>query len=393
MRNEFTILALGIVFLGILTAANSAAQPDNTPAALLTPEEHRTVIRDRVTTVPINLPGISMSYTYLKFDDLGEPADISSIRSGPTLQLAASYYAMYTGDFDVSLNDLLNTGFWPFATFDEALLDQRVHSFSEAGMIVFELEQMPESIRDSSFLLNSRLKILTDFYRRYFYESDTKLDPVDASRVVKDRVQSFWMNPVTSKEMTESTELGDFRSVSLAIYNPYGAEQDYDILVPLINVRVGSSMQPLGGGDQCCIFEREQCGGVFPTSGTFTECFDNLCPDMPCYVEFKIGSSLGAPGWGYTKWVFVECADCDPPPTLGSNQVLRENGARAPDSIYGGAYATILSDGCAAYRTFLESKDPEDPQYVDAYSYCNFIEALKLPSPVASAPGALCQCE
>ena len=150
--------------------------------------------------------GITVYHAQLK--ENGTRAPIEEWTGGTVLQMAAEYYAVITGDYDVTLADVLQAGLWPYKTIPtNAMLDDHIYGGDTHASF---LEPDPKD--KVALQIVARHDILVQFFANV-YRSANMLPIQPPSQFPRD--QRFWINPKTNAPMTESPSRGDYVQVKI----------------------------------------------------------------------------------------------------------------------------------------------------------------------------------
>ena len=130
------------------------------------------------------------------------PADVPG---GYALYETAVYCAVLTGDFQVTLGEILNAGLWPYATFP-AELDLNLAVADNPEFHTFQASLL-EGIGTPEWLAWHKAQLLLSFYRDFFFRppSGRERSAVDLGQPLA----QFWINPYTGAPMAEGTLKGD----------------------------------------------------------------------------------------------------------------------------------------------------------------------------------------
>ncbi|MEZ5338328.1 MAG: hypothetical protein R3F46_08680 [bacterium] len=387
MRNLIILLLIGIVWP--LGSCQSTGKAEETGKAGETnhPDKQSLIALMDARTRQIQLPlqQMPLQLTYLELDSEGESIDPLAMRGGMALQRASTYYAISTGDYEVTVQELLGNGFWPYSTFQESELDLLVPSFDKVTMNMSDLGPSILEMESSEFTLYARYRILHDFYRFFFFADSTEEDTEQYfNDLLSNPVSAFWINPENQSIMENSLKRGDFTLGSINDFKDTSPAKEFDLSVRTINLLSASDKAESQTSLNCGFYFVDQCGSSLSIpsgwSRDFVECFGDICPNMPCYVEFTLGGGT----WGYTKYVFVACRPCTTSPLSGEIKV--SHGSSPPANIYGGVSATITGDTCVVYPR----ASAVDPDAWDDYN--NFKTGLGLSNPVGSKPNPPANC-
>lgn len=178
---------------------------------------------------------------YVSFEENGQRAPIEDIPCNGALEVAAAAYASYTLDFDVSLRDIIDAGYWPFdvidpsVNLDDKLFDFRIQQAIALGADFNTIWQFP--IGSDEWIIECKERILTEFYRNYYYPTGTtELVPeLDASII-----DEFWFNSIADRPMNSSDLDGDIILIPLKNYWMPGDSRklEYDLNVLQVKVPI-----------------------------------------------------------------------------------------------------------------------------------------------------------
>jgi hypothetical protein len=152
------------------------------------------------------------SFTVVRYDEKGPRVKWETFPGGPALEIAASNYAILTGDFDVSLKDVIDSGLWPYNIFPKGTdLNGRLYGFKAFEGIFWDnkLKKIAGPQPGTpEWWAHVRWRILDQFHENYYY---TILDPVHLRMPkIGERYPAFWTNPDTGKPMKDSKDYGDY---------------------------------------------------------------------------------------------------------------------------------------------------------------------------------------
>jgi hypothetical protein len=269
----------------------------------------------------------------VKLDDSGERAPIEQLPCPLALELAAKYYAIATLDNQVSLRDLVESGFWPYDTFPAALdLSETLYAFPRnieadiyysSGTAASGPDGQPLPARFSGslatmlgsreWLLWRKAEILNEAHAELYFEPARDFVPregVDARQQdVLPRFAAFWADPLAADEagvMPEFTfgrQAGQLSLVDVNLLRPQfeGARLSYRQQVPLINLADKAD----DNGVNCCVMltQRVAVQGVEQS-----------------YAQ-PLPASIGG-GMGEVRWVYDE-------PVVRQAAVLLDTGWRS----------------------------------------------------------------
>jgi hypothetical protein len=177
---------------------------------------------------------------FLRLDSDGTQAPFESIAAGYTLDVAAMYYAIASGDFSVSIQDVVDGGYWPFNEFPEGLnYDTRIYGCAEQRALrVDENGQggIFEEIGSPEWVLRARADILRTYYTNYYYGQPDQTH--DRSRPLSSFITGFWTNPLNGEPMKLGGARGDFSNVPVDDFslNPGYQRAEFAFAVPHVNV-------------------------------------------------------------------------------------------------------------------------------------------------------------
>jgi hypothetical protein len=154
----------------------------------------------------------------------GEPANAYFIPGGAALVAAARAYALLTGDFAVSLGELEQSGWWPYATIP-ADMDRSALVIKTDGGRVLDKYHHLKSIGSANWIAEAKREVLREFYGDFFYrplnDEDKAAGMPKTSRTPADlpsRRAEFWINPYTGTPMRVSEEPGDLRLEDVSFF-------------------------------------------------------------------------------------------------------------------------------------------------------------------------------
>ena len=129
----------------------------------------------------------------LNFEQAGPRLPIEDLPAGHTLVIAAYFYSLVTGDFAVSLGDLMDGGFWPYDVYDAKYRDYYLYEtgFIRNGILSSHPDdpEWLEAITADSSLYDARRDILNDFYREYL---EANRNDIDVALAALKPLDAFW---------------------------------------------------------------------------------------------------------------------------------------------------------------------------------------------------------
>ena len=203
----------------------------------------------------------------VQLDTGGERAPIEQLACPLALELAAKYYAIATLDNQVSLRDLVDSGFWPYDTFPPSLdLSETLYDFPRN--IECNLVYMPDHPAQGSmpatparmtgslapllgtreWLLWRKAEILNQAHAELYFNPSRAFLPrqgVDASQTdILPRFAAFWTNPLAADAagvpapLTFGQSAGQLSAVDVNLLRPQfeGLRVSYSQQVPLLNL-------------------------------------------------------------------------------------------------------------------------------------------------------------
>jgi len=260
--------------------------------------------------------------------------------NGPTLGAAANAYALYTLDFNVTMQDLVDSGFWPYKVFPAGVdLSQNIDPGtweSISGSPDF-LSELPGTAK---WLLITKAAILT-----YYFEA---IDVSQSSKELETQLTTnmnpkFFWNPFKARQMMQGPSLGDYMSGHIGDYLHRYEEQpnSYNLSIPVLNLS-DMSHAPMGGADNshmamsespakgtsdtlsCCpsvSFADHGTGGQSQSTQICCACGEAM---QCCDITWKYNCEW----WSTGCRVLIGCVDCgttDPQLTMGRLVVDQED--------------------------------------------------------------------
>ena len=236
-------------------------------------DEHREIIAKHLKVWDSDVPESTKINGVIMLDDTGDRAPIERIPGGAALGLAAEYYSIATLDFDVTIQEVIDFGLWPFDTiphdFDCSL---RLHSFpvERAVMNNGDLDVSGE-YGSAKWRIVAKQQILHFFYEEYFVRNYRMREIIDGCGTaenwpdevleqqreviitqgyplnypldcIPDFIDCFWTNDIECRNMCINTGLiGDIEqqrlSKILMIENGFNSQLHADIEVSDINLK------------------------------------------------------------------------------------------------------------------------------------------------------------
>ena len=402
-------VALGCASSKLLTTEKADSTQHSTGSELTTTlasasgslklDDRLAEVRDHCTRA--DHPG---AYWVIKFGQDGERAPYETVLPGTSLELAASAYAIYTLDFDVSVEDLIEEGFWPFyGVIDDLKPDSLLYDFESSRGVASGDDFKPfykYEVGSEVWLLEVKSMILRRFYRDYYFHS---LMTEPRSNMMVDIIPQFWFNPITDSPMVTGENAGDMMVKPLESYRPQMSDPKlkydfgvFDIVVPLtygsdsmqtISMAVGNK-KASSEEENCCLiqFDRDE----WETNHSFTLNYccpcgldenDELFFDC-CLIQFEAQGEVVR-----TRWEEVRCVSCDYTPDQGAGEMVIQYGTRAPSTVYTATNGTVLvdvkCDGYECLTLFFEDCDSDRS---------SFIAQLYAGASSVSHDGPLCLC-
>ena len=406
----FTATCLVAVIVGCVSVHQSKNLGDDTPVEAmsgvvglglnpeqLTAAQHMDIIEGKVikSENPEQPDGCEAeTWSRLELAKTGNRVPIEKIPGGMALGIAATYYAISTLDFAVTLSEVIDSGLWPYDTIPDGIdLDDELYDFPVNEQIINNGDLAPgKSIGSPEWRVVAKWHILHCFYDDYFRRNNLDrlvladqellkqfVDSDSANSHYYNNVQTnlsgysleelplmnqlFWTNDITGKPAEINTKVkGDFglRYLSDILFiRDTTNNLNKDILVPdiFLNDLSETSYNYWFGYDKylaeadeetiktvsfewCCFYvEYYKSVAMNQPAETFDwDCVCDACGKVIGYCEYTIGSMNGT--WEYWDWKLVgifPCGDLDEvleqlPP--GSNVVARKQGERAPATRY-----------------------------------------------------------
>jgi hypothetical protein len=272
----------------------AAAQPAQTERA----QEWHSAVLDYATPeylaglrgILAPLPGATgrQARSDVQLDPGGERAPIELLACPLALELAAKYYAVATLDNQVSLRDLVDSGFWPYDTFPGWLdLSETLYDFPRP--VKCEIMYAPEYTDDKgqvyppsfygndadglgtpNWLLWHKAQILNQAHAELYFSPKNSLLPAEgvdpARHDVLPRFAAFWGDVLHAEATGAVPPLefgnapGQLGTVDINLLRPQfeGAHLVYAQAVPLLNLRA----KPATGGFVPCGLYVKRATGV-----------------------------------------------------------------------------------------------------------------------------------
>ena len=326
--------------------------------------------------------------TYITFDENGTRAPIERIPAKEALSVAANYYVIVSEDFSVSIQDLLDSGYWPYDIFpDDCDRLSLLYNYpSTRGLDLDETYSgaVFDNIGSPDWILYAKNDILNSFHGEYYFDVDLRPELDD---LAPRRNAAFWINPISGNPMKEGSDQGDFSHINVSFLRPSfdSSNAEYQLDVPILNLDVALPTDDLQS--LCCEYERKSQNYAAEHEHKYTwRCYcHGLDLYQDCTVKWKYDCSSYA-----SFWVFVQYVDCNSPVPEG--HIKRNCGDHAPDSIVGAlCIGQIISVSCTTPVNCVN--DPIwDVCWEDYQDFLDNIEGPSIPSAV-SFPGPLCNCE
>jgi len=205
----------GMALAVLLAVSGTALAQDNPPATSQLSEAQRLAI-----VLEHSHRRIEMFPLQLDLSGPRESIDDKRFLDSQAISLAAHLYAIDNLDFEVTMRELMEHGYWPFAWYPEGLnIDMPFGNFNTiggkmAGEVNFR--RLVEGRDDPVIIMEGRRDILRAFYRTLYAEDCvSRFDELE-------RLDSFWFNEVAGSPMQESTDAGDFSMVIPDFYDLFG---------------------------------------------------------------------------------------------------------------------------------------------------------------------------
>jgi hypothetical protein len=228
-----TRLACCMVLLGALLLTAGAMPPERTKAPAW---------RSRLSAA--SLPGGGRCWR-LALHHAGRAVTAGSLPAGAALPTAATLYALATDDLDVSLADLVQAGYWPYALPASAEPEQRIWESDPAllacsalgdcwwldkvGTVDWRAAAQAQILLGYAAALRTGVAPLTAMKRA----SAGPPPPPERADLVP--LAAFFTNPFTGLPMQESAAPGDFQVLPLRTVLPDGPQLNGEVKVRIIS--------------------------------------------------------------------------------------------------------------------------------------------------------------
>jgi hypothetical protein len=194
----------------------------------------------------------------LQLDKAGPEADLGALPGGQALPAAATLYALDRLDFDVSLRDLAEQGYWPYAFPAGTDLEQRIQRSDTAllGCTALGNSWWLDNLGTAEWHAAAKAQILL----HYAAALNSFLGPAFAAdyapaaapgaatgrtsgpttagtgaEIPQLPLEAFFVNPYTGKPMEERDSPGDYQSVALAKVLPAGRPVNAALIVRVLS--------------------------------------------------------------------------------------------------------------------------------------------------------------
>lgn len=191
----------------------------------------------------LKIPLSELPHYYFTYEVTGVPAPWERIPGGGALKQAAHYYALLTQDYDVSLSDIIEAGFWPYDTFPAGTdLELRLN-WPETHVLGNwdEVNNCPldqSMVGSNRWLIESRASLLALFYTDYYY---TIIDTVhERNQEIGARFEQFWTNPYTGTLMKPDNGSGELQFIPVTAWRSECTTRQVDLAGTKYEVRLCS---------------------------------------------------------------------------------------------------------------------------------------------------------
>jgi hypothetical protein len=161
-----------------------------------------------------------MSY-YLKLDQKNpilSNKELTYIE--PVITRAAWSYALYTGDYKVSLRDIIDAGFFPYDIFPNSSDYEACITNSSPETTITYIHLI--DIGTEQWIVRQRQSILWAFYTYYYFPSSYRGIDTEYPILEPDNLKAyhqFWINPYTNQPADYGKVQGGLRKVHLGIFS------------------------------------------------------------------------------------------------------------------------------------------------------------------------------
>jgi hypothetical protein len=163
--------------------------------------------------------GAPEAYFYsIRLDDGSSQIDFTNLPVRDSLIAAAWFYAMNTSDYEVTIGDVIENGYYPFDLLP-ANVDYSLGIYGVTSDYKLTAELL-ENISSPEWALRMKDFILSAFYREYYFPYEPSeqyleelLPPGKLSRLEK-----FWIAPDSDTEAVEGKHAGSLQKLDLIYY-------------------------------------------------------------------------------------------------------------------------------------------------------------------------------
>jgi hypothetical protein len=203
------LACLALISLLAAAPARAASGPD--PARASTRED---MIKAHVTDLVITIPAAQFA-----FEAAGPRLPVEDSIYRLALCYAANFYALRTGDFAVSVSDLLEQGLWPYDTFTAEERNCYLYDLPTVPGAIFSRnnqtfdEYLAECATDN-WLVEARSNILDAFYYDHFEYQQNVAGEINAD--LPEPVAAFWQS--AGLLAPDGEPAGEIKDVSITRY-------------------------------------------------------------------------------------------------------------------------------------------------------------------------------
>lgn len=223
-----------VLLLAGMTGASSAEEGNNDPE--LTTEQRLEILREHTYEPEFTwtMPAV------ISFEQEGDGRQYlhdDRVSGSNALAIAATCYAASTLDFEVTMHDLMDGGFWPWDWYPEGIdPDMPFGNFGVAGTDISGIEYLEWIVLnrdDPRWVIDARYNILRASYELLYREE------MADSYAELERLPQFWYNEIEDRPMQESEMDGDYSLVDpmryQLLYNTNRTQDPEGRKLPLLN--------------------------------------------------------------------------------------------------------------------------------------------------------------
>jgi len=221
-----------------------------------------------------------------------ERVPLIGVATPHSLRRAAALYAIQSGEITISVQDVIDNGYWPFDIFPDGFdYSQKISAWDRSIVLS---ESLVMEIGSDDWVLRCKDIIVQGFYDEYYYfgnlgcpEEATSNVLVIPSQLIP--IDEFWMNPVSGIEFAYGEKRGDISEIAMTDHTVgipcLLSKEDYErsILVLVNTLDLPESPHRLDGklvsgqyDNWCCFYYVTTIS--LPETNEYHEQIECLCP-------------------------------------------------------------------------------------------------------------------